>query len=205
MIKLSFLAIVLAGGKSKRMGINKSLIKIDQMPMILHIMNSLKKAGCSNFIIQIKNKKQKDEIKDLISKFNIIWNYDDFDESNVIGGIYSALVLAKEKGWRYAQLVPIDTPYVSNKLFGILSKKISENYEVIIPKSENTADGLEPLLSYIKIQSLLDKIDNINSTKKKSLKSIFLQMNYKVINLEELKENNISNRDFTNINTPTDV
>ena len=55
---MTFPAIILAGGKSQRMGEEKSLIEIDGKKMILHIFETLKIAGCNDILIQTKENKR---------------------------------------------------------------------------------------------------------------------------------------------------
>lgn len=202
---MSFFTIILAGGKSKRMGTNKSTLKIKGKPLITHIINSLTVAGCTNFIIQVKSKEDKDIIQPLVSNFNISWNMDNFEESDVIKAIYSGLVFAKEKGWGAVQLVPIDTPYVSAKLFEILSNKLKKDLDVIIPKSNYSDYGLEPLLSHLKTSSVIKKLKENIEGENKSLGKIFTEMRYEIINSQELMKLGVSNEEFKNLNYPEDV
>ena len=202
---MSFISIILAGGKSSRMGTNKSIIEIDGIPMILRVMNSLKKAGCSKFILQIKNNTNKEHLKHLMSNFDVTWNYDESNENDLISAINSGLMLAKKMGWKFAQLAPVDTPYVSSGLFEILSKKIYGDYDIIIPKSKDSGDGLEPLLSYVKIKPLLDKFSHLAPGKKVSLSDLYCQMKHKIIKIDELKEVGVSNRNFKNFNSLNDL
>jgi len=202
---LSFFTIILAGGKSKRMGTNKSTLKIKGKPLITHIINSLTVAGCTNFIIQVKSKKDKDIIQPLVSNFNISWNMDNFEDGDVIKAIYSGLVFAKEKGWEAVQLVPIDTPYVSAKLFEILSNKLKKDLDVIIPKSNYSDYGLEPLLSHLKTGSAIKKLKENIEGENKSLGKIFTEMKHEIINSQELIKLGVSNEEFKNLNYPEDV
>lgn len=202
---MSFSSIILAGGKSKRMGTNKSTLKINGTPLIIHIMNSLKKAGCSNFIIQIKSEKDKEILQPLISNFNIYWSLDGFENSDLIRAIYSGLILAKKRGWDVVQLVPIDTPYVSANLFQVLVRELKHHLDIIIPKSDHSDFGLEPLLSHLRVGPLIKKIKAEGNKKNKSLGGIFCEMKHEIISLNKFNKYGISKKEFKNLNSPEDL
>ena len=66
---MTFPAIILAGGKSQRMGEDKSLIEIEGKQMILHIIENLKIAGCNDILIQTKQ--NRGELKSILSNLLI--------------------------------------------------------------------------------------------------------------------------------------
>ena len=69
---MSFNIAILAGGRSKRFGSNKALVNIDGKPlisrMILEIGSLEAKPG--NIYVSISNEKQKNEILDVVQKYN---------------------------------------------------------------------------------------------------------------------------------------
>ena len=50
-----------------------------------------------------------------------MWNYDDSGRRDILSAILSALVFAKSKNWYAVQLLPVDTPFISQKLIKGLS------------------------------------------------------------------------------------
>ena len=205
---MSFNAIILAGGKSKRMGENKATLKINGIPLIIHVMDALKSAGCEKFLIQIKSKKDFAILNPLILNYNVNWSFDTSEKSNVLEAIHIALIKAKNLGWEFAQLCPIDTPYVSTKLFENINKLLKNNYDVIIPYSNSSintpSNGLEPLLSCLNINSAINEFKIVAGKKRFKLVEIFKRMNNKIITPEEWGKWGVTEHTFKNLNYPHD-
>ena len=200
-----FPAILLAGGKSKRMGEDKSQIEIEGKPMIIHAIKNLKMAGCSEILIQTK--KNNVELKSILSDFEIIWNYDNYDDGDVLRAILSALTFANNKNWDAVQLMPVDTPFISQILLKNLSNLLDENLDVVLPSStpkKNTkSNGLEPLLACLKVKPTIKKI-NENLENNKGLGKILSEMKCLIVDEEIWSRWGVSEESFKNINYPND-
>ena len=205
---MSFPAIILAGGESKRMGQDKASLEINNIPLITHVVNRLKLAGCNEIILQIKSIQQKRKLELLIPDIEITWSFDEFENGDVLEALYCALKTAKSKNWSWAQLMPIDTPYVSPILFGKMPRLFNENIEIIIPVSESSKNspskGLEPLLVCLKIGPTLSKISESLTRKDRRLAKIFSEMNHSIITPDKWKEWGINSDSFNNLNKPKD-
>ena len=92
-------AIILAGGKSKRMGQNKAILEIAGKPLVAHVLEALKKAGCNSFLIQIKSKSDFELISPLVSDYNVRCGYDKSKKSDVLQALRLALIAAKKLKW----------------------------------------------------------------------------------------------------------
>ena len=205
---MSFPAIILAGGESKRMGQDKASLKINNIPLITHVINKLKLAGCNEIILQIKSLKQKRKLELLISDMEITWSFDEFENGDVLEALYCALKIAKNKKWKWAQLMPIDTPYISPILFEKMSLLFNENVEIIIPSTESSklspSNGLEPLLACLKIDCALSKISQSLKNKDRRLAKIFTEMQHSIITPDQWMEWGIRKDSFANLNRPKD-
>lgn len=203
---LIFPAIVLAGGKSKRMGEDKSKIEIDGKPMIVHTIEKLKMAGCNNILIQTKQKRI--GLKTILSDFDVMWNYDNSEDSDVLKAILSALHFAKNKNWHAVQLIPVDTPFVSQNLIRELSNLLDENLDVILPSSNSSKNskskGLEPLLACLKVIPTIKKInENINKSDRR-LGKILSEMKCLIVDEKLWTKWGVDEKSFKNINYPKD-
>ncbi len=204
-----FPAIILAGGQSKRMGQNKMVLEINEKPLILHILESLKEAGCDSFLIQIKSKNDLEIISPLVSDYNVKWGFDEIKKSDVLHALLLSLTMAKKLKWECVQLVPVDTPYVSSKLFLGLAKLLEEDIDAVIPfsnLSKNTpSKGYEPLLSCLRVDSAIKQIMKHSNTNNGSLAKIFENLNHVSVLPEQWLSWGVTENEFKNLNYPTDL
>ncbi|MBJ99508.1 MAG: hypothetical protein CMB48_00645 [Euryarchaeota archaeon] len=203
---LIYPAIILAGGESKRMGQDKFKMKINGKPMIVHVIENLKMAGCNKILIQTKQNKT--ELEHLLSNFDVKWNYDNSDENDVLKALLSALNYAKNKNWDSVQLMPVDTPFVSQKLIQKLSDLLDENLEVVIPSTNSSKNspskGLEPLLSCLKVKPTIKKINENINKKDRRLGKILSEMKCLVVDEKTWSKWGVFEKSFKNINYPND-
>lgn len=205
---MPFEAIILAGGKSKRMGRDKATLEIEGKAMIVHILDALKSAGCNNVLIQIKSPETQKILSPLVSDYDVIWGFDEGNESDILQALYSALNTALKHQWDFVQLVPIDTPFLSSILFEKLTELCKDDVEVVIPSSnssKNTSSkGLEPLLSYVKVKPAIKKISDARKYKDNRLVKIFCEMNHIIIEQPQWEKWGITEKSFKNLNYPKD-
>ena len=203
---MTFPAIILAGGKSQRMGEEKSLIEIDGKKMILHIFETLKIAGCNDILIQTKQNKR--DLKSSLSNLDVMWNYDDSGEGDILSAILSALIFAKSKNWYAVQLMPVDTPFISQELIKGLSNSLVGNLDVVLPSSNSKINtkfnSLEPLMACLKVESSIKIIQKKINNKNNSLSKIFSEMNCLIVDEKIWTEWGVSEKSFKNINYPKD-
>ena len=203
---MTFPAIILAGGKSQRMGEDKSLIEIEGKQMILHIIENLKIAGCNDILIQTKQ--NRGELKSILSNLDVMWNYDDSGEGDVLSAILSALIFAKSKNWHAVQLMPVDTPFISQELIKGLSNLLVGNLDVVLPSSNSKINtkfnSLEPLMACLKVESSIKIIQKKINNKDNSLSKIFSEMNCLIIDEKVWTKWGVSEKSFKNINYPKD-
>lgn len=122
--------IILAGGKSRRMGTNKAFLEIGGMPLIEREVKILSPlfptvAVVSKELEKFRFMKGVSFVKDL------------FPEQHALGGIYTALSHFRKDCFVFACDLPFLNPHLIQAMIA------QENgYEVLIPKSRH---GLEPL------------------------------------------------------------
>ena len=203
---MTFPAIILAGGKSQRMGEDKSLIEIEGKQMILHIIENLKIAGCNDILIQTKQ--NRGELKSILSDLDVMWNYDDSGEGDVLNAVLSALIFAESKNWHAVQLMPVDTPFISKELIKGLSNLLVGNLDVVLPSSNSKINtkfnSLEPLMACLKVESSIKIIQKKINNKDNSLSKIFSEMNCLIVDEKVWTTWGVSEKSFKNINYPKD-
>lgn len=180
--------IILAGGKSTRMGTEKGLQKLYHEPLISYAIDALKNI-CTELVISSST--------DAYNQFGYRVVPDEFPGIGPMGGIYSVLKQSKSK---YNLVLSCDLPFVSELLLNyiLLSGK---GYMAAVPCEGNR--HYEPLCGFYD-QSIVDRI-----------KDFIQKSNYKLPDLfEEISINKLSinsklpfyHKDlFLNVNSKQDL
>ena len=123
-------AIILAGGKSSRMGRDKAFLKIEGVPMIRRQLKLLRKFFKKITIVTNSPHKYKFRnvkiIKDIVPG------------QGPLGGIYSGLMASKSF---HNFVLACDMPFIDLSLVRYMCKK-ARGYDVIIPKIDNRYETL---------------------------------------------------------------
>ncbi len=121
--------IILAGGKSSRMGEDKGLMLIEGIPMVEYIINVFKSLNIPILIISNNEKYQ---------QFGLPVFPDLVHEKGPAGGIMTALSNTKTQT---NFIVSCDTPFITKELILFLLKK-HQNSQITYPVHENRAHPL---------------------------------------------------------------
>lgn len=183
MVKIT--GIILAGGKSSRMGQDKGLLELYGKPLIEYSIEALVPL-CSEIII-IANS---DEYK----QFGLPVYSDIYTDKGPLGGIYTGL---KNSNSQTNIILSCDTPLITSEYLKWLISKHSTS--ITFSRWE---DRVHPLASIFD-RSTIDSIKNL--IEKDQLKMTSLQTREEV-QLVNAEENPIfEERIFTNVNTQTEL
>jgi molybdopterin-guanine dinucleotide biosynthesis protein A len=177
--------IILAGGKSSRMGNDKGLVLLNGKPMITYVIEGLKYI-CDQIIIITNNEEYVQFgyklIPDLIS------------DKGPLGGIYSGLAHSKTD---VNLCLSCDSPFVTTKLLQLLIDSLGY-HDVVLPSYNGR---LHPLIGAYKksCKTVFEKQINANVLK---VETAYKQLKYKKI---DLTENDFEASVFSNINTLEDL
>ena len=176
--------VILAGGKSKRMGTNKSLIKFNTKYLIEHVYNRLNKQ-VANISINTNT---------IIRTFPKNIQFQDRIPNNPgpLAGIQAGLFYAK-KNW--VQFCPNDSPFLPNNLVNKLSSYIDNNGPTIIVPL--LFGRIEPVFMLCH-RSLLKNLEEFIGTGGRKMESWIKINNYKTVPFFNQKA-------FTNINNLTEL
>jgi len=180
--------IILAGGKSSRMGTDKGLQELCGKPLINYAIQSLS-GLCSTILISTSS--------DAYQSFGYKTVADEIPGIGPMGGIYSALKQSKtEKNL----VLSCDLPFVSKELLSFILKN-SEGYQVAVPWQGN--QHYEPLCGFYHL-SILEQISLYIQNNNYKLPDIFekISINRLVIN----KESDFYTEElFLNVNSKHDL
>ena len=181
--------IILAGGRSARMGQNKAFIEIEGVPIITRIHRILRELFQE--IIIVAN--DKELFRDFDSR---VYN-DLVPQRGALGGLYTGLFFSS---FPYSFCVGCDMPFLNESVIGHLMKN-AKNDDVIVPR---TKDGLEPLHA-IYSKNCLEPIRKIMGQRKYRIIDFFPMVRVKIIEEEEFFPLDPSRDSFVNINTPEEL
>jgi molybdenum cofactor guanylyltransferase len=201
-------AIILCGGRSRRMGQDKGLMSLDNEPLIIHIIETLEELVEEILVVlrdenQLKTyKKHMDNYKNQHpnGKSEIKLINDLEKDKGPLMGILSGLLQVKGSG---AIVLPCDSPFIShsfvNKIFNSSQENKENKFRAVIPK---WPDGsLEPLHAYY-FKTCIPSIQNRLLEGFLDVKSILKIINVNYVDVDFLDPEKIS---FKNLNRPEDV
>ena len=179
--------IILAGGKSSRMGKDKCLTKFNEKNLIEYTIEIFK--PISDKIIISTNKAEH-------SQFGYETIKDEFIDCGAIGGIHSTLKNAETE---INIIAPCDMPFISIELFEFLLQKIG-NYNAVIPIFNGKVEPLTGVYS----RNILPIVENQIRNKKFKILSLLENINTNFIEITPTLPF-YSEKMFTNINYLEDL
>jgi molybdopterin-guanine dinucleotide biosynthesis protein A len=186
-LPLPVTALVLCGGKSKRMGRPKAFLPYNGTTMINHILNVISDLFSETFIVANEPESYEDLEVDVVK--------DILPYRGPLGGILSGLLVSQ---FPHAFVIACDMPLVDGKLVRELVRQRHE-HDVVVAAHE---DGIEPLLGvYSKncIKPLEESLFNGDL----SLKDFLSGLNSSTFQIDEgAIEANLPS--YFNVNTPQD-
>lgn len=180
-------AIILAGGKSSRMGTNKALLPIFDKTVIEHIVDCSKQVA--DEVIVVTNEQAQYEF------LNIPLVSDSYKECGPLAGLEAGLQVAK---YDKCVLIACDMPFISGEVIEYLVNDLN-HYDAVLPRVNGK---LHPLFAAYRKTCLAPARKKL---REKALRMVDLldEVNTKIVNEDELavKQSDIQNT-FFNMNRP---
>ncbi|MEC1740709.1 molybdenum cofactor guanylyltransferase [Schinkia azotoformans] len=183
-------AIILAGGKSSRMGTNKALLPMDGKPNIELIKDQLT-PFFSDIIVVTNDFEAYGFLKVPIVK-------DEYVGKGPLAGIHTGL---KNSNTETNFFVACDMPFISGELAKHLVE-LCNDYEGVVPRINGT---LHPLFSVFK-KSVLPKVELCLMEERLKIRDLLVELNILYLNEAELNRIMVGNIEkiFYNMNYPLD-
>ena len=176
--------IILAGGKSSRMGEDKGLITVNNQAIVQYILNTCK--SISDSILIVTNNEQYQQFGYSIVK-------DKIKNIGPIGGLYSGLLASHHQ---FNLVISCDAPAVSVDLLQLLATKIANGKDVVISKYGSQHHPLIGLYS----KSIIDVIQDLIEKQTYKLSKIYENDRAMVIDFSHFPA-----KEFLNLNTKSDL
>jgi molybdenum cofactor guanylyltransferase len=210
MINMSSSCVLLCGGMSRRMGQDKGSMKINDKPMIIHILDSLN-GKINELVIVLNDGKRIVEYEEIINKkkysYSIKLVEDEIKGKGPLSGIMTGL---KNITFNNALILPCDSPFISQKFleFMISKEESLKNDALIIYHPIEDDDSLEtkirnsePLHS-IYSKKLYNTIFELITNDFLDVKSLIKEIDCEFMKIDN---ENILKKDVNNLNSPKDI
>ena len=176
--------IVLAGGKSRRMGRDKALIVLKNRTFLEHVVCALKPMVDEIFIVS-------DNPEHQIENFSRV--PDKFVDGGPIAGIYTGLIHSKSEN---NIVLSCDVPLISSSVLEILLDNNEDNYDVVQLKDQ---ENYYPLIALYKKRIAPYFLTLLNKGERKLMHAVS-GLNVKTICIEKAQQELLKN-----VNTISDL
>ncbi len=184
-------AIILAGGKSQRMGnCDKAFLKIGKEPIIKRQLRLLKK-HFKKIIIVTNSADKYNGLKGVRIISDIV------PHQGPLAGIMSGLM---SSGERYNFVVACDMPFINHCLIKYMYRN-SSGYDAVIPKINNRYEPLFGIYS----KSCIEHIKALLEGRVFQISKLFPKVKVREIFREEISRFGLPEKIFMNVNTPDDL
>jgi FdhD protein len=191
--RLPVTAAVLAGGRSMRMGVDKTLLPVDGETLLARVVEAVAQV-CAHTVVVTNRPEQIAEagLPDDTPVF-----VDETPNQGPLGGLVTALREAPDD-WVLA--IAADVPYLEPEIIRALWEA-RDGARVVVPVTEK---GLEPLLALYH-RDCLPVARRVLASGRRRLVAIFAEVPVVEVPLEALRTADPSMRSFLNVNTPEDL
>lgn len=185
---LTVSGVVLAGGQSSRLGMDKSFVNVNGQSLIEQIVAKL--AKLSDDVIIVTNSPEKyDHLKARLVG-------DIYPGKGALGGIYSGLRTAANA---YSLVVACDMPFLDLNLLRYMIL-LARGHDVVIPKVRGLPEPLHAIYS----KNCLEPIDRLLARGGLKIIDFFSEVRVRYVEESEVDIFDPQHLSFFNVNTPND-
>ena len=195
-------AIVLAGGRGRRMGmVEKALLEFEGKTILERLLENLFRV-VDEVILSVRDIPQKEKLLPVLEKFpsrEIRFCFDSKEDAGPLEGIRAGLLESRSE---YSFVCAGDMPFVNFRVVDLLFEK-AEGHDVALPRWEERM--FEPLHA-VYSRKLIPEIEKAFERGKHSvLAPVFEMPDVVFVEVSEIRELDPELRTFANINTVEDL
>jgi molybdenum cofactor guanylyltransferase len=181
-------AVILAGGKSSRMGRPKAMLLFDNEPLIIHIVRRLQSLFAETIVVAAPGQE--------LPSLPVTIVRDEVAYQGPVGGIFYGLKAASKK---CSFVTSCDVAFLNPRLISFLISQIS-NYDVVVPY---WGERLQPLHAVYR-RSVLPLLES--QIEHEELRPVYLfdKVRTHKVGEEEIRRFDPEGLSFLNMNTPAD-
>ena len=190
---LDISCIVLAGGKSVRLGRNKIVETIGNKSLLQRVVSCLSVFN-RNIIIVTAKEHTFSQFSDYPS-LKIV--SDIYPGKGSLGGIYTGLTVSDSF---HNLVVAGDMPFLNHALLGYM-RQLSVNFDLVIPRFGNIVEPLHAIYS----KACLAPIENLFKQGNLKIIDFFPSVRVRYVEVEEINKFDPKHLSFFNVNTEVDL
>jgi molybdopterin-guanine dinucleotide biosynthesis protein A len=195
-------AIVLAGGRGRRMGlVEKALLEFEGKTILERLLENLFRV-VDEVILSVRDASQKEKLVPVLEKFpsrEIRFCFDTLDDAGPLEGIRAGLLESRSE---YSFICAGDMPFVNFRVVDMLFEK-AEGHDAALPRWDDRM--FEPLHA-VYSRKLIPEIEKAFEKGKHSvLAPVFEMPDVVFVEVSEIREIDFKLRTFVNINTIRDI
>jgi molybdopterin-guanine dinucleotide biosynthesis protein A len=195
-------AVVLAGGKGKRMGmVEKSLLEFEGKTILESLLESLFHA-VDEVVLSVRDAAQKEKFSKVVEKFSdreIRFCFDTIEDAGPVEGIRAGLLESRSE---YSFVCAGDMPFVNFRVVELLFEK-AEGRDAALPKWNDKR--FEPLHAVYSRKLALEIEKTLEKGKHSVLTPVFEMQNVIFVEISEIKKLDPELKTFENLNTIKDM
>lgn len=178
-----------AGGKSSRMGTDKSFVPFRGRPMIATVIDAV--AGLGDELILITNK------PDAYAHLGLPMFADLYPETGPLGGIYTALHHAVHP---HLLTVACDMPWLNRPLLEYMAG-LRQTADVVVPRWDKYPEPLHAVYSKNCLEPIREKLE----AEMYKITAFFGRVSIRFVDRAEIERFDPDGRSFVNVNTPDEL
>jgi molybdenum cofactor guanylyltransferase len=180
---------VLAGGKSRRMGQNKSFVLLNGKPMIEHILDQLALLGLPVFIVT--------NAPEGYAHYGLPLVPDVVPDQGALGGIYTAL---RWSSTPYLLCAACDMPFLNPALLRLLIQRRAD-YEAVVAR----LNGIWQVFPGVYSRDCLPALESSLKAQQLHLQTILSALQIYPLDTAEICVHDPQLQSFVNLNTPGEL
>ena len=185
----NYTTVIMAGGKSSRMGTDKAFVPLLGKPMIEHVLDSLDGMGDERIIITNSAERYRYLEVPMFS--------DIYEDSGPLGGLHTALVHANRP---HLLVVACDMPWLNRDLLEYMVS-LRTTADVIVPRWTKFPEPLHTVYS----KACLKPVTACLESRTLKLIAFYGRVSVRFLDRDVLASYDPSGRSFANINTLEDL
>jgi len=182
--------IILAGGKSSRMGKDKGTCNFKNRPLVEYAIEVLR-PFCGELLLSANNIES-------YKKYAMEVVPDEVSSIGPLGGIYTCLRKSKSE---HNIILSCDTPFITKELIEYIIENIDSDYKVVAPLHRH--NFIEPLCAYYS-KDLIPEFEDCIKNEDYKLLRLLKSVKMKTLKIDSKLEF-FSPKLFNNLNTPEDL